>query len=57
MRKTQGMTIKNIVLIKLGQIEIDYKLIHVRLSRVTKFRHIGLINVMPMSRLCKAIAH
>ena len=57
MHKSQGMTIKNVIVIKLGRTEMDYRLIHVALSRVTKFNHIGLIDGISMNRLCKAISH
>ena len=51
------MTIKNIVVVKLGEIEMDYGLTCLVLSRVTKFKEIGLIDSISMNRLCKAIAH
>ena len=56
MHKLQGMTIKNVIVIKLGRAEMGHRLMHVALSRVTKFNHIGLIDGISMNRLCKAIS-
>ena len=49
------MMIKNIIIIKLGRIEIDYRLTHIVLGRVTKFNHIGLIDNISKNRLYKVI--
>ena len=50
------MTIKNVVA-KLDQTKMDYRLTSIALSRVTKFKHIGLIDSISMSKLHKAIAY
>ena len=55
MHKSQVITIKNIITIKLDIIEIDYRLMHAVLSRVTKFNHSGLIDRISVNRLCKVI--
>ena len=56
MCKLKGTAIKNAIAIKLGRTEIDYELVHVALSRATKFNHIRLIDRISMNRLRKAIA-
>jgi len=48
------MTIKNNIIIKLGEKEIDYGLMYAALSRVSKFKFIRLKDRISVNRLCRA---
>ena len=54
--KAQGMSIDNNLVVNLGDKEMDHGLTYVALSRVTKFKFIGLKNGITKNRLCKNIA-